>query len=119
MPAWPSEGGAVALGANGTGDEKLHVRSVDGKECLDPVLIFALVEQMADAAQVAQAFLADIADEQNIVPGANAGRVQRPHIGEQDGEAARVVTDARPLHLDDVGAQVGEDLRRPWTGHDA
>ena len=51
---------------------------------------------MLHAAQVAEAFLADAGDEENVAVSFDLGGLERAHEAEDDRQTARIVADARP-----------------------
>ena len=117
-------GDAIAMAADRAARDA-EPRVVDGDEVVDfSFELFA--EQIAHAAQVARPFLADVADEVDGAVGLHAGFLERADDGENDGEPAVVVADARRAELSavvfdgDVGAfgedgveVSGDDDRRP------
>ena len=58
-----------------------------------------LGEKMPNAAQIAEAFFTDITHKQQIMPRANARRIQSAQIAEIDGERPGIVADARGKKL--------------------
>ena len=95
MAARSLEGHAVTLGADAAGGELGDAAAVEREEGLDLVLVLALGEQVADAAQVAEALFTDGADEQDVGLGLQAAGVEGADVLEQGGEARRIVADAR------------------------
>ena len=76
------------------------------KKALIRSLVLALLEEVADAAQVAQALLADRAHEEDVALRPQSGRVHGADVLEKGREPGRVVADARrvepgafPSHL--------------------
>jgi len=57
------------------------------------------VEEVADAAEVAEPFLADVADEEDVAAGLDLARVHRIYQRQQGGEPGAVVADARGHQL--------------------
>ena len=114
MPTRPLETHGIALRADATDDNRVHVGAVDGEERFDLVAVSALREQVAYTTQVATAFLADVPYDEDIVARANLGGVHRAKKSEQHGKAARIVADPRRVEFSafpphgDVGA-LGKD----------
>ena len=71
--------------------------AVDRHEAIDAALQ-SLVEQVLHAAQVAQALFADVADEGDRARRLHVARLERADDGEDHGQAAAVVADARPAN---------------------
>src|SRR6185436_2461793 len=95
VPARALECHAVPLAADGAvGDARAAAGPVDRDEHLDPILVGAFQEQMFDAAKIAGAFFADVADEEDVARGLNPGFVHRANDREQHRKRARVVADA-------------------------
>jgi hypothetical protein len=121
VAAGPLEGHAVAPRADGPVGDARGLQPVHGEEGRDAVLVLPLGEQVADAAQVARALLADVADEQDVPLRADLGRVERADVAQQHREGVAVVADAgrmqpgplaADLHvraLGEDGVQVGGD----------
>ena len=95
MPARSLEGDAVAPGADRAVGDDIGARSVHRDEGRDPILVAPLAEQIAGPAQVPGPFLADIADEQDVAPGADVGGVERAKIPQQHRQGAGVIADPR------------------------
>ena len=124
VPARPPEHHAVAPRTHAAGDDALDLGAVHRQEGVDLSGVAACGEQMAHAAQVARAFLAHIAHEQDIGAGADAGRVHRAQEGQVDRQAAGVVAHpgrqeprAFPAHGDvgtggEDGVEMGGDHQR-------
>ena len=95
-------------------DDLVHLGTIDGDECFDPVGVPTLREEVAYAAQVAKALLADVPDDKDIVASAYLCGVHRAKEGQQYREAASVVPDTGCIKYcalaphGDVGA-FGED----------
>ena len=87
------EGDLITPAAAGLIDNPVNAHLVDRDEAVD---VRVVAEQRLDAAQVAEPFLADVADEHDVADGRKFRAVQAPRSsGEQHGKAAAVVTDAR------------------------
>ncbi len=119
MAAGPLERHAIAQAADAAARDVALLAAVDGDELLDPILVLALAEQELDAAEIALAFLADVADKQHVARRLELRRLHGADDGQHQRDAARVVADARrgearALALDlDVGAfgKHGVDVR--------
>jgi hypothetical protein len=94
MAARPAKRHLVALRTHtAIGDHARTVR-LERNEGRDPVLERTLLEQIANAAQIARSLLADIAQEQNVGVGMEFRGVHRARDREQYRQACRVVADA-------------------------
>src|SRR5579862_8393899 len=96
MPAGPFELDAVAMAAGSQISYAVRLGAVDRNEAVDGLVV---AEQRLDAAQIAQPFLADIADEHDVADSLDAGRVEGAYDRQQIGESARIVADARRVKL--------------------
>src|SRR5215475_11939926 len=71
----------------------LQPRPVDRDEMSDPVFEF-VIEEAPNPAQVPQTLFADIGDEEDGPDGFNPGFIERAGDGEDDGQAATIISDA-------------------------
>src|SRR5262245_10624933 len=92
MAARPLEDHLVAMAAGGLVDDAADAEPVDGDESVD---IPVIPEKRLDAAEIAELFLADGADDQEIADRRNAVLVDRLEQRQQRGKPAGVVADPR------------------------
>ena len=121
MSARPLEGETVAARADPRIDDPPGIGVVDRQEGPDPPGISTLGEQVAHSAQIARAFLAHRADEQQGLTGGDRIGLQQPCPDQQRGKPETVIADTRrhqPLalarHLDrrafgKDGVEMGRD----------
>src|SRR5260221_8162310 len=121
VAAGPLERDAVPLAADTGARDAARLVAVDRDHLPDAILVLALRQQVLDAAQVPLAFLADVADKEDVARHRELRRVERPDEREDEREPTRVVADAGrhetcplTLHLDvgafgEHGVQVGVD----------
>ena len=88
MPVKPS----LATNAPTPVNKAIAAATIDCDECVDART--AVTEQMLHAAQVAEAFLADIADKQDIRIGHDVVLLECTQDSEHDDEATSVVADS-------------------------
>ncbi len=87
---------AIPLAADGAvGDVVAAARAVHRDEGLDAVFVGPFQEEVLHAAQVAESFFADVADEEDVALRRDAGCVHRANDRQQHRERSRVVADAR------------------------
>ena len=95
VAAWPLERHAIAEAADAAARDAALIAAVDRDELLDAILVLPLSKQILDAAQVALAFFADVADKQHVARRLKSAGLHRAHDREHQRQAARVVADAR------------------------
>ena len=76
MAAGTFERDAVPLAADAAVGDAVRLVAVDHQHLADTILVLALVQQKLDPAEIPLAFLADVADEQHVVLGAELPRVE-------------------------------------------
>ena len=85
-PPGPCEDHLVAMAAGRLVDDAADAEPVDRDEAVD---VLVVAEQRLDAAEIAEFFLADGADNKHVADGGNAVLVHRLDQRQQRGEAAR------------------------------
>ncbi len=97
------DGDAKAPAAEGAGDDGAAAAAFEDDGCGDAIAVGGAGEQMAHAAQVADALFADVCGEEDGDGWLDLGVTERGGEGEQTGEAGGVVADAGSLDTGAVG----------------
>ncbi len=92
-PPGPLNVTLVPIGSDGFVENAVRAPAVDRDEVID--LGPALAEEMLHAAEVAEPFLADRGDEQDIAASLDSGVQHRAHHGEHEREPPGIVPDSR------------------------
>jgi len=112
VPAGPAEGDVVAFRTNAAMRHASRVVAIDREEGADTVLVRSLRKQVTHPAQIATALLANRSDEQDRVARGDLARIHRPGIGEQRGEAACIVANARRVEPGALAAHLDRSALR-------
>ena len=117
MAAGALERHLIAVAAGGLVDDAADAEAVDRDKAVD---VLVVAEQRLDAAEIAELFLADGADHQDVADGRDAVLVHGLHQRQQRRQPARIVADAgrddgAVLFLDgdvDAFGKHGVEMRR-------
>src|SRR5438045_6259254 len=83
---------AIAMAARRKVRDAIRLGAVNRDKAVDGLVV---AKQRLDAAQVAEAFFANITDKDDVSDRFHARRIESTDDGQQVGESARVITDSR------------------------